>query len=393
MLFFKSRICVLRNCLVATLFCLLSTFTRAWGIQVRGLDISQINTRLATDSSTATTGKHLEEMLETITFPTSSINPSIEIIFSEERNTPGSDTDFTNTDEEMVQNGSEENEIAAATQPIRFSLNTYADGRNLKKVHLLGKYEFSKKLEKGVFSMNLCKKLAEDAFRIANADSNVRARGSTTCLCVVLRDKYQYAKKFVFHNGKNKMLKNMEKKATELCYAIKTSYQSHAEVALLQFLIQRSQLSPNRYTHLLGMGCSRKHCKECDCLLRLYLGANYHLCTAAMQEETSSSQEKVVPIITTAKKGGLRMEIPTKVTIFDAVHKQEAVGDKIYPKYYLPHFMKEDIKEKSGLLHLDFSNKRFCIKDETKVIAKRQKKRKASELSMSKKSAKKAQPS
>jgi len=60
----------------------------------------------------------------------------------------------------------------------------------------------------------------------------------------------------------------------------------------MQFVLQRIQQNSGRYTHILGMRCSRQHCKACNCLFKLYLGADDHEFTAAMRiaETTSTTQ-------------------------------------------------------------------------------------------------------
>jgi hypothetical protein len=157
------------------------------------------------------------------------------------------------------------------SKPMRFALNTAPNDEELKFNYLKAS-EITDSEEQASWNSNLSSKLAKDAFRIANAHGHRRTRESTTCLCVTLRDEKKYAKKFVFHNGSDKMKDSMANVAHTLCYSIRTGYQAHAEVEFIEFLLHRSKQNKNRYTHILGMGCSRPHCEECDCQFKLYLG-------------------------------------------------------------------------------------------------------------------------
>ena len=66
---------------------------------------------------------------------------------------------------------------------------------------------------------------------------------------------------------------------------------SHAEGAFIQKLWQGSveseeALDRRHYTHLVGMGCSRPHCQECDAVLKRVLGRDYYRVTAAASGES-----------------------------------------------------------------------------------------------------------
>ncbi len=95
--------------------------------------------------------------------------------------------------------------------------------------------------ESNQITKNLCRKLAQDAFRIANAHKNARTREATTCLCVVLRDEKKRPKKLVFHNSTGEMQPSMRQKANDLGYSIRNAHLAHAEVQLIDFLVHRSQ--------------------------------------------------------------------------------------------------------------------------------------------------------
>jgi hypothetical protein len=178
-------------------------------------------------------------MLEGYRFLTSSINPKVEIKFLENNhdNAQVSDSSLTDTDAESI-DGKNENEQAAKIK-IVFALNPTPDKKNLTWNYLKRNEIPDGGDAQESFNKNLCGKLAKDAFRIANAHENQRTRESTTCLCVTLRDKDQYAKKFVFHNGSDKMQASMAGMAHELGYDIRTGYQAHAEMEFIEFLLYR----------------------------------------------------------------------------------------------------------------------------------------------------------
>lgn len=351
-------------------------------IQVRGLDISQIgtpnNNPLRQQRTEGSDNNHLDKMLEGYGFLTSSINTKVEVIFPEyDNSTQGSESKLTDTDAESMDVDKELEQTSQLTL-VRFNLNNTLDEGD-PKWNYLKKEDVAVVESQESFNKNLCNRLSKDAFCIANAHKNARTRESTTCLCVVLRDKKQYAKKFVFHNGPEAMHKSMNEKSVALNYAARTGYQAHAEVEFIEFLLHRNKQDPERYTHILGMGCSRQHCKECDCLLKLYLGANYHDFIAAMQKEASDS-EVVMPIIEELNQDegdGIRIRIPEESSVFQVAYQEKAIQDKRYPNYRLSKDMQREIQNKVGLLNLEFSDNRFEIG--CAVMARSQKRRKMQE--------------
>ena len=122
------------------------------------------------------------------------------------------------------------------------------------------------------------------------------------------------------------------------------------------------------------MGCSRRHCKECDCLMKLFLGANYHEFTAAMCVE-----DPALPKFTDVED---RCCICTR-TYHNPLYKSDAVNKegRRSDKYYLPKVLQEHIRHKAGL-NLNFSIDRFTIKDEDARTRRRNKKRKTSTTSL-----------
>ena len=102
--------------------------------------------------------------------------------------------------------------------------------------------------------------------------------------------------------------------------------------------------------------------KECDCLLKLFLGQQYHMFTAAMQEES------YLPSVTNVKDG-CDMCLKAHATL---VYESKAVNNdgRRSNRYYLPNILQEHIKQRTGL-SLDFSSDRFVIEDEETMVKHR----------------------
>ena len=220
--------------------------------------------------------------------------------------------------------------------------------------------EIAAEHEVTLMTSNLCAKLAKDALDISTAHTSVREREATTCLCVVLADKHRRAKKFVFHNKDGSLQRTMREKAEELGYDIINAEQAHAEGEFMQFLLKREQNDPGRYTHILGMGCSRLHCAECDPLLNQLLGKGYSEFTAAMM---CSKTPLFLPI---SEKQGTRMSItyPASTFNYTVSSGSDAVGDKHYQHYYLSDYLKEALQVSCKLRDLKFGS-RFTKKNES----------------------------
>ncbi len=352
--------------------CLLNPVTAVYGIEVHGLNITKIGEPLYSyspnDSPKRVDYIYIDEILKDLFYNRMVWSHNVTVSFIEsDISNPESGSELTNTDLESI--GIEEgvvteNQKASSNKIFSFTLNNLPNRNDSRKENLLRDNEID--TDKNKFTDYLCKKLAKDALQIANAHPNAITRSATTCLCVVLRDKDGHAKKFVFHNGKDKMSDTMEQKAQALKYAIRTGYQAHAEAEFIQFLLQRNEQNPERYTHILGMGCSRQHCKECDCLLQLFLGSNYHKFTAAMCVE-----DPALPKFTDVED---RCCICAR-TYHNPLHKSEAVnkGGRRSGKYYLPKLLQEYIQNKVGL-NIDFSSNRFTLKDEDTMVNRRNRK-------------------
>ena len=196
------------------------------------------------------------------------------------------------------------------------------------------------------FTQKLCVKLARDALEIANTHTSHRTRESTTCLCVVLSNKEGNTQKLIFHSGE-RLPASIKGKAGKLSYSL-NSYKGHSEAQLMNFLLDDT--IPKQYTHILGIGCSRLHCKECDSLLKLGLRKNYHEFTAAMQQESIASQVPTFEKIKDYKR--IILKVPDRAQEeYRAVEKEEAIRKSARPsnnKYALTEVLISWIEKMTG---------------------------------------------
>ncbi len=127
--------------------------------------------------------------------------------------------------------------------------------------------------------------LAQDALRIHRSIRGEKAKKATSILCVALMDVHHHIKKFAFCSADRPMRLEARIEAEHLGYDVVRTERSHAEGQFLQFLHRRNLVRPGLYTHVLAIGCSRRFCAKCDCLLQLTLGRNYAQIAAVIEEE------------------------------------------------------------------------------------------------------------
>ena len=180
--------------------------------------------------------------------------------------------------------------------------------------------------------------LAKDTKLIERADIS---QGHLTIFCVALRDKYGNIKKFAFSNS-TLMPQRCREQAESLGYAVIKARQSHAEGQFLQFLYQRKVQHLHLYTHLVGMGCSRLHCPECDALFNRCFGENYKELTAAIDPaKTEVVQVNFAPASSSATDHNpFRFGIATKI-IHEIVLGPAAVRPSQSENYYLPPILQK----------------------------------------------------
>lgn len=329
---------------------------QVYGIEFElcGLNIEQILAPNAIESSVEVleNAAHLDAMLRRYPFAASIIDEQVTVALTEQP------AQLSDTDESVAR---EEQSVSAITSQIFASKFSVDQSKTLLKPSEIDYDQESNQITKG-----LCHRLAQDAFRIANAHKNARTREATTCLCVVLRDEKNRPKKLVFHNSTGEMQPSMRKKADDLGYSIRNAYLAHAEVQLIDFLMHRAQQRTNevvttgqatkpKYTHILGMGCSKKHCQECNTFCKLFLGDVYVRFTAASEELSDEASMPVIEALAPEHEADLRMTIPRQY--FKVVFEEEAIrsGSNRSPNYRLSGTMQQCIRDKCGFI-LNFTN-------------------------------------
>ncbi|MFM2428384.1 MAG: hypothetical protein RL012_268 [Bacteroidota bacterium] len=336
-----------------------------YGVEIKlpGLDIEKIlapNT-IASNVEVPANTIRLDVMLQHYPFSTSIIDDQVAVNLIEQT------AQLSDTDESI------EDEKIAEKTPKKFTSKFSID----QSKTLLKPSEIDLSQSPDQITGDLCRKLAQDAFRIANAHKNARTREATTCLCVVLRDEKKRPKKLIFHNSTGEMQQSMREKAIDLGYDLKNAYLAHAEIQLIDFLTYRAQQQANaektaqlsgevhkpKYTHILGMGCSRKHCQECNPVCKLFLGCNYALFTAAIEKLADEPSMPVIPVIGVLPQedeADLQMTIPAAVQRFKVAWQEDAMrsGGNKSANYRLSETMQQCIQDKSRL-ELDLTDDRF----------------------------------
>jgi hypothetical protein len=194
--------------------------------------------------------------------------------------------------------------------------------------------------------------LSEKATKIVWKVRNKKATDKTTCLCVMLRDKSKRIKQLVFHNLEKYLPSAMHNTAVEMGIGMRGNERMHAEASFLEFLLYRANNEEHAYTHVLGMGCSKKHCLECDALLKLFLGSNYKMITSAAIK--SSQKESDFTVSYTLE--------PDRKAYFKVEYGEDAIRneDKSSKKFLLADSLKKTIQAKYGLSSIPLDGARFC---------------------------------
>jgi hypothetical protein len=341
-------------------------------VEVHGLKLELISSlandmrdsRVDSHADAAITIEHLDDLLTEKRF--SFKNSSSEII---DINLDASVGQFSDTDDERLpeyvrklQRKSISRDAqkiggynASRNPPYRKQRSTHSEPvakrpKYSEENNYLKKEELKVAEESFVIRENLCIKLANDALDIASQHPSVYTRDAMTCFCVVLIDKHRHAKKFVFHNQKDSLPEAISDRAEELGYDIINAEQAHAEGEFMQFLLRQKQEAPNRYTHILGMGCSRLHCSECDLLFKILLGQDYHNFTASMCVVAKS---KNLPTVERHQGGSISIAGHYKNT-YNAVGKTDAFKKEYAQNYYLPDYLKKALSVLFQLSELKF---------------------------------------
>ncbi len=97
----------------------------------------------------------------------------------------------------------------------------------------------------------------------------------STIFCAWIEDCHGCVKRFAFCSGEGLMVPAYRQATERLGYDVVKTGGGHAEMQFLQFLYKRHVDRPGLYTNIVAMGCTQRHCKECDCVLKLVLGPRY----------------------------------------------------------------------------------------------------------------------
>lgn len=296
---------LLTRCLSTILLCLLSLTHKSYCTtqEVLGLKLDPMYQKLyedkaGGDTSNQSSAEYFDQLLETVPFRTST-SELVTICFPPDFPLSGSQIHDVNTDNDDIDNLNVVKLGKKRKKPYNASRSLYAQKEGLtnnylKQSDLPQQGETSAdsvKLHKQ-YTQGLCCRSVLDALRIVEAHSREQTRASTVCLCVVLRNKDGYAKRFIFHNGPSSLHSSMREEANRLRYHIVHAEHAHAEGEFVQFLLKRNaKAAEETYTHVIGMGCSRQHCKECNCLFKLALGALYYDFTASIRDARDEKDE------------------------------------------------------------------------------------------------------
>jgi len=191
-------------------------------------------------------------------------------------------------------------------------------------------------------TQQLCSNLALDAYEIAN----ISGQGEyITCLCVLLKDLEGYVHKIVFHNVKGQLASRMRARAGDLNYTVRSIRKGHAEAQFISFLLERmhQKMPPIQYSHVIGMGCSRKNCPHCASLLKFFLGTKYKYFHAYTCEEANKKQDVQITRILIDDKPAIEKKIPEQIDSVKARYPGSEIGP--YPRndYLLPDNIKAAI--------------------------------------------------
>ena len=184
------------------------------------------------------------------------------------------------------------------------------------------------------------KQLAKDAKLI---HESIRGDKSfTTIFCVALRDRHGHIKKFPCCNSEL-MHQDGRKQAESSGYAVIQAEQAHAECQFLQFLYKRALINPGLYTHVVAMGCSKRHCPECDFVLQLVLGSNYKDISAVI----GSTTEDITQLEIQPEAKNDDFTITRNASIHCTIQSGEAAArSKLSDNFYMPDGLRALIEQK-----------------------------------------------
>ena len=309
------------------------------------------------DISSQVSAEYFDQLLKTVPFRTST-SESITISFPQDPSLSGNqpydvDTDNDDIDKlDAVRLGQKRKKPYNASR-LLYSPKKDLTNNYLQQSDLPQQDEISEGLVQPLqqYTQKLCCRLALDALRIVEIHPREQTRSATVCLCVVLRNQDGYAKKFIFHNGASSLPSPMREEADRLKYHIVHAEHAHAEHAhaegeFVQFLLKRN--AQETYTHVIGMGCSRQHCKECNCLLKLSLGRTYHEFTASIEDDKNEEENRVEVLLSQNPSNKVVIDRHQKATS-QVLYGEDTVSEKYFKKFSLKELLSSWIKTTTGI--------------------------------------------
>jgi len=167
----------------------------------------------------------------------------------------------------------------------------------------------------------------------------------------------------------------LRNKAHALEYDVIQGKQSHAEGQLIQFLLDRHRKRPGWYTHILGLGCSRPICAECDHLFKLFLGEDYQQVISSIYDRKGEitlnksmidnhvSYPESTPSDVISSSFEPMHDKRIKVRVPGTVLKSRAINStQAYDNYYMPEDLQQAVRYLANKV-IKFSENRFNKRD------------------------------
>jgi len=338
---------------LAVRLCLLTAFLNCpvHGVTLNGIDVKKMLERFSETANsespaqqTSDVGEHVDVVKalgNTRSPETTTDNVAISFLNVEEK------IDFMNTDDEESDAKNKIQKIEGKKPGKKFA----AIGNKNKEACLLAKKDWQQNEEKPEEDVQkLCKKLALDAYEIANISGEGK---NTTCLCVLLKDTEGYVHKIVFHNTKGQLAPAMRTRASCLGYTARNARKGHAEAQFVSFLYTRAcqESPPMQYTHIMGMGCSRKNCPHCASLLKFFLGKDYAVFHAYALESDKTKEEIRMEKKVIDGETRIQKTIPEQTIEIEAVHPGADTGFNPRNNYLLPENIQSVITQQTQALN------------------------------------------
>ena len=102
---------------------------------------------------------------------------------------------------------------------------------------------------------------------------------------------------------------------------------------------------PMEYSHIIGMGCSRKNCPHCASLLKFFLGIEYKNFHAYAYEEIGKKQEVQMTRRVIDGKPAIEKKTPEQIDCAKTKYPGSEIGPHPRKDYLLPDNIKAAIPQ------------------------------------------------